>query len=148
MVRDRTLTILFIGLLGALLLGCTSKPEPVLRVGLNVWTGYEPLFLARDLGYIQDSRVRLVEYGSASQAMRAFQNGAIDAAALTLDEVLLLAQYGERPRVVAVLDISAGGDVLIGHPDIEQLPEIRGRRVGVEHTALGAYVLIRALQAP
>ena len=43
--------------------GCTPDPEPILRVGTNVWPGYEPLYLARDLGYLDES-IRLVEYSS------------------------------------------------------------------------------------
>jgi NitT/TauT family transport system substrate-binding protein len=112
-----------------------------------VWPGYEPIFLARELGYFHDSEIRLVEYGSASQVMRAFRNGAIDGAALTLDEALLLAHDGQQPRVVAVLDLSAGGDVVVARPEIEALRELRGRRIGVESTALGAYMLVRALQS-
>ena len=34
-------------LFGLLLAGCGSQPEPPLRVGTNLWPGYEPLYLAR-----------------------------------------------------------------------------------------------------
>lgn len=147
MTQQRKLAVVCIGLLWGLIVGCVAAPEPVLRVGLNVWPGYEPVFLARELGYFHDSEIRLVEYGSASQVMRAFRNGAIEGAALTLDEVLLLAHDGHRLRVVAVLDLSAGGDVVVARPEIAGLRELRGRRIGVESTALGAYVLVRALQS-
>jgi NitT/TauT family transport system substrate-binding protein len=116
-----------------------------LRVGTNVWPGYEPLYLARDLDYLSDSEVRLVEYSSSSQVIRAFRNGAIDAAALTLDEVLRLSQDGFAPRVVLVMDISDGGDVIIGPSHCNNLNDLKQQRVGVENTALGAYILSRAL---
>ena len=64
--------------------------ESPILLGTNVWPGYEPLYLARSLGYWDDSSVKLVEYSSASQVIRAFRNDAIHIAALTLDEVLLL----------------------------------------------------------
>ncbi len=123
-----------------------AQQAPWLRVGTNVWPGYEPLYLARDLGYLDELPVKLVEYSSASEVIRAFRNGAIEAAALTLDEVLLLAASGLEPRVVLVMDISDGGDVIIGSASVQAMTDLKGKRVGVEETALGAYVLSRALE--
>lgn len=128
------------------LLGCTPEPEPPLRIGTNVWPGYEPLYLARDLGYFDATPVRLVEYTSATEVSRAFRNGAIEAAALTLDEALSLLQYGVAARVVLVMDISHGADVVLARPEIKELRAIKGRRIGAESSALGGYVLARALQ--
>ena len=118
-----------------------------LRVGTNVWLGYEPLYLARSLGHYEESDVRLVEYSSASQVIRAFRNNTIEVAALTLDEVLLLKENGFDVRVILVTDISQGADAILSASEITELSELRGRNIGVEHTALGAYVLTRALQS-
>lgn len=126
------------------LVGEVVVAEP-LAVGTNVWPGYEPLYLARNLGYYNDS-IRLVEYSSATEVLRAIRNKLIDVAALTLDEVLLLRQSGVDVRIVLVTDISNGGDVIVARPGIESLADLKGRKVGVESTALGAYVLTRALQ--
>jgi NitT/TauT family transport system substrate-binding protein len=118
-----------------------------LRLGTNVWPGYEPFYLARRLGHFDERDVRLVEYSSASHVIRAFRNGTIELAALTLDEVLLLKETGMDVRVILVLDISDGADVILGRPDVSELSELRGRKIAVERTALGAYVLTRALQS-
>jgi NitT/TauT family transport system substrate-binding protein len=130
----------------AILAGCTQEPQTPLRVGTNVWPGYEPLYLARDQGYYPPQSVRLVEYTSASEVIRAFRNGAIDAAALTLDEVLLLAETTPDVSVVLALDVSHGADVILAQPALSSLRDFKGRRVGVEATALGAYMLTRAPQ--
>lgn len=132
--------------LAAAVSGCAAEPPP-LRVGANVWPGYEPLFLARDLGLLDASAVRLVEYSSASEVIRAFRNRAVEAATLTLDETLLLAESGQAPRIVLVMDFSAGGDAIVARPDIRKLTALRGRRVGVENSAVGAYMLARARAA-
>lgn len=121
-----------------------EKPNP-LRIGTSVWPGYEPLYLARDLGYLPKD-TRLVEYSSSSQTINAFRNGVIEAAALTLDEVLLLLQNKLQPRIILVMDVSAGGDAILGTPEIKTLADIKGKRVGVENTAVGSYVLTRALE--
>ena len=139
----------FCGLLIALILhsfiGCAEKPSPPLRIGTNVWPGYEPLYLARDLAYLNPKTVHLVEYPSSSEVIRAFRNHAIDGAALTLDEVFLLAEDGFEPKVILIMDISNGGDVIVGRPGLETVMDLRERRIAVESTALGAYVLSRAL---
>lgn len=129
-----------------LLLSCAREPAPVFRVGTNVWPGYECLYLARELGYYDGKPIKLVEYSSSSEVLRDFRNGVIEAAALTMDEALILKDQGHDPAVVLVLDTSNGADAIVARPGIGSLSELSGRRVGVESTALGAFVLMRALQ--
>lgn len=126
--------------------GCTEQPDHPLRIATKSWLGYEPLFLARDLGYLDEQQVHLVEFPSASEVIRALRNRAVDGAALTVDEVLLLAADGMAPRIVLVMDVSRGGDAILGQPGIQRVSELKGRRVGVESGAMGAYVLSRALE--
>ncbi|HAD05497.1 MAG TPA: hypothetical protein DCF93_13065 [Desulfuromonas sp.] len=126
---------------------CTPEPQPVLRIGTNVRPGYEPLYLARELGYFGgDSTIKLVEYTSSSETQRAFQNNMIDGAALTLDETLQLLALGADLDVVLVMDVSHGADVILARPGTDNFKQLRNRRVGYEATALGAYMLARALQ--
>lgn len=121
--------------------------QQVLRLGTNVWPGYEPLYIAAEReGWERRLRVRLVEYPSATEVLRAFRNKALEAAALTLDEVLSLRAAGIPVKVVAVLDVSAGADAILGRPGLAQFADLRGRRIGVESGALGAYMITRALE--
>lgn len=138
------LLIMTVSLFG--LAGCTREPAPVLRVGGNIWPGYEPLYLARDLNYFSGATIHPVELTSATQVIRAYQNDAIDAACLTLDEALLLASQGEDFRIVLVADFSNGADVVVGASGMTRMTDLKGKRVGVEDTALGAFFLARALQ--
>ncbi|MBA4260724.1 MAG: ABC transporter, partial [Comamonadaceae bacterium] len=87
-------------------------------VGLNAWVGYDPLVLARDLHLLDVQQVKLVELASSSETLRHFRNGLIDAAALTLDETLRLADAAQDVRLVAVLSVSAGADVVMTAPEI------------------------------
>jgi len=128
-----------------LVTGCLSPPPAPLKLGTNLWPGYEPLYLAREQGFLAEDKVALVELLSASEVMRAYRNGAIDAAALTLDEVIALREVGLRPVIIQVTDISNGADVILVRPGITQMQDLRGHRIGVEATALGAYMLSRAL---
>ncbi len=134
-------TICLLAMLGS----CMQTPPLPLRVGANVWPGYESLYLARDLGYYDNSSIQLVDYPSATEVSRALRNGHLEVAALTLDETLALAETNPDIRVVLITDVSAGGDAIITKSDIETLAEVKGQKVGVESTALGAFVITRAL---
>ncbi|MFN5564811.1 MAG: nitrate ABC transporter, partial [Pseudanabaena sp.] len=48
------------------LTNCTPETNIPLRIGSNLWTGYETLYLARDLGYYNDKPIRLVDYPSGT----------------------------------------------------------------------------------
>ena len=122
-----------------------SDSNSRIRIGTNTWPGYEPLYMARHLKYQNPNEVQLLELPSASQVIRAYRNGRIDAAALTLDEVLILKENGYDPQIVLVMDISDGADVIIGQPQFKHFRDLRNKRIGVESNALGAFVLSRAL---
>lgn len=141
----RACAVLALAGCAALLAACAPRYDPPLTVGTNTWTGYEPLYLARDLGLHEDLPVRLVELASTTQSMDALRTGRLGMAGLTLDEALTLAQEGVPLKVVWVVDISKGADALVTRPGLADLRELRGRKVGVEQTAVGAYMLQAAL---
>jgi NitT/TauT family transport system substrate-binding protein len=65
---------------------------------------------------------------------------------MTLDETLLLTEDVADIRVVMVADVSNGADVILAKPELGSVKDLKGHRIGAETTALGAYVLLRALQ--
>lgn len=135
------------GLLSVLLAltACSGGPSAPLRVGLNPWFGFAPFHLAAERGLYGRSGPRLVDYESSTQTMRAFQNRNIEVAGLTLDEALMLADESGAVRVVMALDYSRGGDGLIARDGTLGLGDLAGRRIGVENTVTGAYLLTRVL---
>jgi NitT/TauT family transport system substrate-binding protein len=124
---------------------CVREQQSALRIGTNVWVGCEPLYLARELGYLSPKAVQLVEYPSASEVLRAYRNQAIDGMVISLDELFALASEGPPPRVVLVVDVSHGADAIVGRAGMQGMKDLKGKRVAVEGGALGAFVLSRAL---
>ena len=131
--------------LSVLLTGCMREPETALRIGTNVWIGSEPLYLARELGQLDPAAVQLVEFPSASEVLRAFRNQAIDGMVISLDELFGLAADGFQPRIILVVDVSHGADVVVGRRGMRTMQDLKGKSVAVESSALGAFVLSRAL---
>ncbi|MFO8154968.1 MAG: ABC transporter substrate-binding protein [Pseudomonadota bacterium] len=147
----------FLGLIGGLPLlpslgGCGREREP-LRIASHVWPGYELMFLARRMGWLDPERVRLAATSSASVSMEKLVNGEVHGAALTLDEVLRLRSAGTylrsdglELRVVLVFNISAGADMVIARDDVAGIDDLRGRSIGAEDSALGALMLHHLLE--
>jgi len=125
--------------------GCAREPQAALRIGTNVWIGSEPLYLARELGRLDSAAVQLVEYPSASEVLRAYRNQAIDGMVISMDELFGLAVDGLQPRIILVVDVSHGADVVVGRRGMRTMRDLKGKSVAVESSALGAFVLSRAL---
>ncbi|WP_137919105.1 ABC transporter substrate-binding protein [Hydrogenophaga sp. 2FB] len=128
------------------LIACGELPQPPLVVGLNTWVGYDPLVLARDRGLADAQQVKVVELISSAEALRHLRNGLLDAAGLTMDEALRLVDSGFDVRIIAVLDTSAGADVVVAAPRIRNLQALRGERIAVEDATVGTLMLERLLR--
>lgn len=129
----------------ALWLHACSQAEPPLRVGTNVWPGYEPLYLAREIGKLPDDQVQLVELSSAADVIRLFRSGSLDVAAMTLDQVLTQLRMPEPVSIILVTDISMGADAIVAAADVPSMAALHGRRIGVEPGSVGEFLLVRAL---
>ena len=125
---------------------CGQDNSKLMRIGTNIWPGYEPLYVAREKGWLESGNVKLIEYPSASEVIRALRNKTLEAASLTLDEVIQLSESNIPLKIVLIHDISAGADVIVAKSGISSMQGLKGKRVGVEAGALGAYMITRALE--
>lgn len=130
----------------AYLSACTPKAEPI-TISTVIWPGYEPLALAHEMGWLDKKLVKLIQSASATDSIRLFEEGKIDAAGLTLDEVLRLRDKGIAVSVILICDISAGADMLLARHDIQHLSDLKGRSIAAENGALGALMLHQVLMA-
>lgn len=128
------------------LVSCGPEPVPPTRIGTFPGPTSELVFLAQHRGWLPSSEFRLVEFINDVEVMRAFRNGSIEAAFISIDEVLALAQIGMDPVILFVTAESRGGDAVIGHADVASLADLRGRRVAVQVNSVSAYLLRRALK--
>lgn len=127
---------------------CRQSP-PALRLGINLWPGYEFLYLAQEKGFYRDEGLNLhvVEFSDLSDARRAYERGQIDAIATTVIEVLQIRDKSSRsPQIVQVVDYSNGADVILARPGITNCAQLREARVAIEPASLGGYVLGRGLE--
>jgi NitT/TauT family transport system substrate-binding protein len=125
---------------------CSTAVSSPLRIASSPWPGYEPLYLARDLGLIDNDKVHLFELPSSDITMESFRNRSTDLATLTLDETLSLIHDDVKLKVLLVMDISHGGDAVLARPDIRSLADMKGKRISIVNIPLGLYMLSRLLE--
>jgi NitT/TauT family transport system substrate-binding protein len=101
--------------------GCGDKPAEPLVFGAITWPGYEPIYVARELGYLDRTPIHLAEFTNTTEVVRAFRNGKLHIAGLTLDEALSLRQSIPDLQVFMVADVSHGADALMARRDIKSL---------------------------
>jgi len=130
-----------------LLLACTQPPANTLTIGTNNWIGYQPLYVARSQGYFDGNPVKLVELNNTTDIIHALRTGQLDGAALTMDEVITSLEQGIDLSVIAVLDISNGGDALLVKPGYDSIQGLAGKKIAVEYSAVGATMLDAALSS-
>src|SRR5688572_8633568 len=143
----RAHTAMFAAVCVMWLAACGREPVPPIRIGTFPGPTSELVFLAQHRGWLPSSEYRLVEFINDGEVMRAFRNGSIEAAFISLDEVLSLAESGLDPVILFVTAESRGGDAIVSHPDVTSFADLRGRRVAVQVNSVSAYLLRRSLKA-
>ena len=131
--------------LGAVALsGCSNAPP--LSVARHVWPGYEFIGFAQQSGFHNSDSVAFLKTSSAFESMEAIITGQVDAAALTLDEVILCRSLGAPLKVVMVFNISSGADMLVAKRSITSLQGLKGQRIGSEDSTLSNLILNKLLK--
>lgn len=126
-------------------LSCQLKKKDPIIIGTNLWIGYEPLYIAKNIKLLSEEKFHLVLYPSAEDVMRAFRNGVLDIAAVTADEMLNLTSSLPATRAFLITDFSNGADVIMAHPPAKTMKDLINKRIGYEAGALGVFMLSRAL---
>ncbi len=124
--------------------GCRKTNSLV--IATNPWIGYETLYIARDLNWLPEW-VELRDLGTASKSLDMLASGEVNAACLTLDEMLLGRSRGLPLSIALLFDASAGGDMVLVKPSIHGLGDLSGKRIGYERSGVGALIFQQLLAA-
>ena len=134
------------GVFGALLTpGCLPK-EP-LRITAHPWPGYDLTKLGIADARAKRHDVRWTAVDTVQQSFERLSSGEADGACLTLDQMLVARSQGIPLRAYLIFDVSAGADTVLARPDLRGLEDLRGAKVGVESSSLGAIMLSKLLDA-
>jgi NitT/TauT family transport system substrate-binding protein len=123
--------------LGGMLLAATLTPTPAaadpIKLALNIWVGFGPLYIARDKGFFQKRGldVDLIVMENVTEKYGAFASGEIDMAAGGAGTSVLYLDEPDQFQYVAATDDSNGGDGIVAKTEITSLVDLRGKSVAV-----------------
>ncbi len=125
--------------------GKSSEP---LKVTLPTWTGYGPLFLAKEKGFFEkngvDVELSIIE--GLGERKAALAGGKIDGMATALDVQVTLAGADIPVQVVWLLDDSYGGDGILVKNDINDVKDLKGKQVAFEVGSTSQMLALTALE--
>jgi len=130
--------------------GPTAAPaaKTPLKVTLPTWTGYGPLFLAKEKGLFEkrglDVELSIIE--GLAERKQALAGGQVDGMATALDVQVTLAAAGVPMQVVWLLDDSYGGDGIIAKNDIQSVADLKGKKVAFEQGSTSHMLILTALK--
>ncbi len=126
-----TLSIIVSGIL----LGCYDSTKPPLRVALNVWPGFEFIFLAQELGYYQAEglNIKLIPFETLADGRRAFEKHQVDVLAATPIELYTIREMTNlKPIIFMLSDFSNGSDMLLAQKTIQNVADLKGKKLALE----------------
>ena len=115
----RFLTLLFMSLSLVLIWGCSETKKEEVRIAINPWIGYSPLYYADAMGWLESEQIRLIASTSLHETVQYFEAKLIDGFASTQYEPTLL-EKGKLAHIMP-LDRSDGGDVILSNRPLQTL---------------------------
>ena len=134
------------------LTACQSSvdDETPVTIAISPWAGYSFAVIAKELGYFRindKEQIHLAIYPSLIESRRAYANGNVNGMFSTMIEVIeSIQQENKTPNILMVTNFSNGPDQILAKKDIKNLYELKGKRIGVENSSIGLYLLNRALE--
>ncbi|EKN70547.1 ABC transporter, substrate-binding protein, aliphatic sulfonates [Neobacillus bataviensis LMG 21833] len=125
-----------------------KKSSEPLKVTLPTWTGYGPLFLAKEKGFFKkngiDVELSIVE--GLGERKQALASGKIDGMATALDVQVSLAASKIPVQVVWLLDDSYGGDGILVKNGINDVKDLKGKKMAFEVGSTSHMLALTALK--
>lgn len=128
--------------------GATTTEKTPLKVTLPTWTGYGPLFLAKEKGFFKKHGidVELTIIDGLAERKQALAGGKIDGMATAQDVQVTLAASGIPVQVVWLLDDSYGGDGILVKKEIQSASDLKGKKVAFEVGSTSHLLMLTVLK--
>ncbi|MBO8168576.1 MAG: ABC transporter substrate-binding protein [Thermoanaerobacteraceae bacterium] len=131
-------------------IGCStsSNSSVKLKIALPTWTGYGPLYLAKEKGFFEEQGldVELIKIEGLAERKQALAGKKIDGMATAQDVQVTLAAANVPVKVIWALDSSAGGDGILASEEIENVSDLKGKTVALEMGTTSHFFALTVLQ--
>jgi NitT/TauT family transport system substrate-binding protein len=145
----RTLIRTSLFALAMMLAGFVVRPVSAapLTVGYSDWPGGVAWQVAIDKGWLKEAGLDVkFQWFDYSASMDAFSAGKIDANLMTNGDTLVTGSGGGKGIMVMLTDYSDGNDMIVGKPGIKTLPELKGKKVGLEEGLVEHLLILNGLK--
>jgi NitT/TauT family transport system substrate-binding protein len=129
-------------------LGQTQALNP-LRIGITSWAGFDIALYAQPSGIFKQRgvEVELIRFDNQQDSSRAVMRGGLDAAFVSLWDVMQADSGDGKPAVLMTTNISAGADGIVAKAEIQSVKDLRGKKVGAKLGTVNHLILLEALKA-
>jgi NitT/TauT family transport system substrate-binding protein len=124
----------------------SSKAAPI-RIAFSTWNGYIGIVIGVKEGLFEKAGVK-VDYTVVEdpvQRFNALKSGDLDAIATTPDTFSRTYAKGIESVQVLGLDASVGGDGIVAENDVQSVPDLQGKQVGVSAGSTSQWFLAYVL---
>jgi NitT/TauT family transport system substrate-binding protein len=118
-----------------------------IHLGYSDWPGWVAWQVAMDKGWLSAAKLDVkFEWFDYSASMDAFAAGKIDGDLVTNGDALVTGAGGAKNVMIMLTDYSNGNDMIVARPGIHTLPELKGRKIGIEIGLVEHMLLLNGLQ--
>jgi ABC-type taurine transport system substrate-binding protein len=123
-----------------------ASADPI-TVGYSDWPGWVAWQVAIDKGWFKEAGLDVkFQWFDYSASMEAFAAGKIDANCMTNGDTLVTGAGGGKGIMIMLTDYSDGNDMIVGKPGIKSLPDLKGKKVGLEVGLVEHLLLLNGLK--
>jgi NitT/TauT family transport system substrate-binding protein len=123
----------------------SEQPKAPLRLSINSWVGWGPLFIAKEKGLFGDTKLDIIFTEDAGARRSSMVSGQVDSYASSVDNLAIDATFGVTGKTVLCFDESYGADGIVAKRGIA-FSNLKGRKVAVQKGLPGHFLLLSALQ--
>lgn len=105
--------------------GCSTPFDKKLKISVNTWIGYSPIFYAYDKGWLKPYNIEVIHLVSLAESMHLYAAGSADAMTGTQYEFHTLKDNHPSLTPLMLFDRSNGGDMILSNQSIEDLLKSR-----------------------
>jgi NitT/TauT family transport system substrate-binding protein len=115
-----------------LLVSCSNKQEEELKIAVNPWIGYTPIFYAYEKGYLKDLNIKVIPTVSLGESTDMFSLNKVDMLSGTQHEYKSLKKDFSSLIPIILMDRSDGGDMILSNRTIDELKNSKDLKVYLE----------------
>ncbi|MFM6192021.1 MAG: ABC transporter substrate-binding protein [Planktothrix sp.] len=127
----------------------TETPLPTFRLGFNNWPGCAVWQIASEQGIFEKNNLDIdLQFSDYTTGITTFANNQLDGNCQTLfDTIYMLGTNSSvDPVIVALTDWSTGGDQIIAASNVQNIQQLKGKKVAFELGSVGHYLLLMGLE--